>query len=252
MRQAGVAAALNICVRMEEFAQVLSLAESQPDVFATVGVHPDGEAIQEPDVDQLAACAGLPRVLAIGETGLDYYRLTEPLQWQRDRFRVHVRAARQVGKPLVVHTRSAPDDTLRILKEEGAEQAGGVMHCFTESFEFALAALDLGFYISFSGIVTFRNAGALQDVARQIPLDRMLIETDSPYLSPVPFRGKVNEPSRVVLVAQKIAELKSVPLATVAEATSENFVRLFKPPAAAPAGAQFSASERDRIMRAKA
>ena len=237
MRQAGVGAALNICVRMEEFAQILSLAESQPDVFATVGVHPDSDGIQEPNVDQLAACAGHSRVLAIGETGLDYYRLTEPLQWQRDRFRVHVRAARQAGKPLVVHTRSAPDDTLRILREEGAEQAGGVMHCFTESLEFALAALDLGFYISFSGIVTFRNAGALQDVARQIPLNRMLIETDSPYLSPVPFRGKVNEPSRVVLVAQKIAELKSVTLAAVAEATSENFVRLFKPPPAPSAGA---------------
>jgi len=251
MRQAGVGAALNICVRMEEFAQVLSLAESQPDIFATVGVHPDGEGVSEPDVDRLAACADHPKVLAIGETGLDYYRLSEPLQWQRDRFRVHVRAAKQAGKPLVVHTRSAPEDTLGILREEGAEQAGGVMHCFTESLEFALAALDLGFYISFSGIITFRNAGDLQAVASRIPLDRMLIETDSPYLSPVPFRGKVNEPSRVVLVAQKIAELKSVPLATVAETTSQNFLRLFRPPQAEAGAAEFSASEQGRIMRGK-
>ena len=229
MRQAGVSAALNVCVRMEEFPQVLALAQSQPDVFATVGVHPDGTEGQEPSVEQLVALAAHPKVLAIGETGLDYYRLKEPLEWQRERFRVHIRAAREAGKPLVVHTRSAPDDTLRIMKEEGAAQAGGVMHCFTESLEFALEALALGFYISFSGIVTFRNAGALQAVAQRVPPDRVLIETDAPYLTPVPYRGKLNEPARVVLVAQKLAELTSQPVDAVAKATCENFRRLFRP-----------------------
>src|SRR3974390_3461144 len=164
MRRAGVCAALNICVRWDEFATILALAESQPDVYATVGVHPDSPQDAEPSLTQLVQAAAHPRVLAIGETGLDYYRLKEPLEWQRDRFRTHIRAARQAGKPLVVHTRCAPDDTLRILREEGAEHVGGVMHCFTESAQFARQALELGFYISFSGIVTFRNAVALQQV----------------------------------------------------------------------------------------
>jgi TatD DNase family protein len=229
MREAGVSAVLNVCVRMEEFGQIRALAESQPDVFATVGVHPDTTDIEEPTVAQLVALAAHPKVLAIGETGLDYYRLKEPLDWQRDRFRVHIRAAREAGKPLVVHTRSAPEDTLKIMKQERADQAGGVMHCFTESLEFALEALALGFYISFSGIVTFRNAGALQAVAQRVPADRTLIETDAPYLSPVPYRGKVNEPARVVVVAQKLAELRSQPVASVANETSRNFVRLFRP-----------------------
>ncbi len=253
MRQAGVSAALNVCVRMEEFPRIRALAESQPDVFATVGVHPDGTDGEEPSVEQLVALARHPQVLAIGETGLDYYRLKEPLEWQRERFRVHIRAAQESGKPLVVHTRSAPDDTLRIMKEEGAARVGGVMHCFTESLEFALEALELGFYISFSGILTFRNAGALQAVAHRIPPDRVLIETDAPYLAPVPYRGKLNEPARVVLVAQKLAELTSQPVVTVADATRENFLRLFKPPASEPlATPMFPAADGTRIMEAKA
>ena len=250
MRQAGVSAAVNVCVRMEEFEQILALAEAQPDIFATVGVHPDNTEGEEPTVEQLVALAAHPKVLAIGETGLDYYRLKEPLDWQRDRFRVHIRAAREAGKPLVVHTRSAPDDTLRIMKEERADQAGGVMHCFTESLEFALEALALGFYISFSGIVTFRNAGALQAVAQRVPLERLLIETDAPYLSPVPHRGKVNEPARVVVVAQKLAELTARPVATVASATRQNFVRLFRPPLSETLPVQmFPAAEGNRIMQ---
>jgi TatD DNase family protein len=230
MRRAGVSAALNVCVRIEEFAGILALAESQPDVFATVGVHPDTADAREPTAAQLVASAAHPRVLAIGETGLDYYRLKEPLQWQRDRFRLHIRAAREAGKPLVVHSRSAPEDTLSILREERAAEVGGVMHCFTESLAFAQAALELGFYISFSGIVTFRNAGALQQVVPHVPLDRLLIETDSPYLSPVPYRGKINEPARVVAVAEKLAELTSEPASTIARLTTENFSRLFRPP----------------------
>jgi len=229
MRQAGVSAAMNICVRMEEIPQILDLAESQPDIFATVGVHPDTSGSIEPTVAQLVAGAHHPKVLAIGETGLDYYRLKEPLDWQRDRFRVHIRAAREAGKPLVVHSRSAPEDTLRILREERASEVGGVMHCFTETLEFARAALELGFYISFSGIVTFRNAGPLQQIVPQVPRDRLLIETDAPYLAPVPFRGKINEPARVVTVAAKLAELTGEPVAEIARATRENFLRLFRP-----------------------
>ena len=250
MRQAGVSAALNVCVRIEEFAQVLALAEAQPDVYATVGVHPDSTEVQEPTVAQLVELAAHPKVLAIGETGLDYYRLKEPLEWQRDRFRVHIRAAREAGKPLVVHTRAAAEDTLKILREEGAREAGGVMHCFTESLEFARAALELGFYISFSGIVTFRNAGALQAIAQQVPPDRVLIETDAPYLSPVPYRGKVNEPARVVVVAEKLAELTAQPVSAVADATRENFVRLFRPRSPESLRVQmFPAGEGNRIMR---
>ena len=250
MRAAGVSAAVNVCVRIEEFAQVLALAESQPDIYATVGVHPDTTESVEPTVADLLERATHPRVLAIGETGLDYYRLKEPLQWQRDRFRTHIRAAREAGKPLVVHTRSAAEDTLRILKEERAHEAGGVMHCFTESLEFAREALELGFFISFSGIVTFRNAGALQSVAQQIPLERLLIETDAPYLAPVPYRGKVNEPARVVAVAQKLAELRSQPLSQIAEATRVNFERLFRPRAAEPARGPASPTDagKSRIM----
>src|SRR6267154_701765 len=229
MRQAGVSAAMNICVRMEEIPQILDLAESQPDIFATVGVHPDTSGSIEPTVAQLVAGAHHPKVLAIGETGLDYFRLKEPLDWQRDRFRVHIRAAREAGKPLVVHSRSAPEDTLRILREERASEVGGVMHCFTETLEFARAALELGFYISFSGIVTFRNAGPLQQIVPQVPRDRLLIETDAPYLAPVPFRGKINEPARVVTVAAKLAELTGEPVAEIARATRENFLRLFRP-----------------------
>ncbi len=249
MRQAGVRAALNICVRMEEFGQVLAQAEAQPDVFATVGVHPDTTETQEPTVERLVALAAHPKVLAIGETGLDYYRLKEPLHWQRDRFRVHIRAAREAGKPLVVHTRSAPEDTLKILKEERAAEAGGVMHCFTESLAFAREALELGFYISFSGIVTFRNAEALQAIVPHVPIERLLIETDSPYLSPVPYRGKTNEPARVVTVAQKLAELSSQPITAIARTTSENFLNLFRPASSESLAAElFPAIEGNRII----
>ena len=235
MTRAGVSAALNVCVRMEEFASVLELADSESDVFASVGVHPDTTESQEPTIAQLVASAAHPRVLAIGETGLDYYRLKEPLDWQRERFRTHIRAAREAGKPLIVHSRSAPDDTLAILKQENAAEVGGVMHCFTESLQFALEALELGFYISYSGIVTFRNAVSLQQTVAHVPLERLLIDTVAPYLSPVPYRGKVNEPSRVVAVAQKLAELTSRPLSTIAAATSENFLKLFRPPCASAA-----------------
>jgi TatD DNase family protein len=232
MRQAQVTKALNVCVRLEEFAAVLGLAQAHADIFATVGVHPDTEGATEPTVLQLVERAAHPKVIAIGETGLDYYRLKEPLQWQRERFRVHIRAAREAGKPLVIHTRSAADDTLRLMREERAGDAGGVMHCFTESLEFALAALDLGFYISFSGIVTFRNAHALQAVVAHVPVDRLLIETDSPYLAPVPHRGKTNEPAWVPEVARKVAQLTGHSVETIGRLTTDNFHRLFRVPLA--------------------
>lgn len=228
MAEQHVEAALNVCVTLEEFEAVHAVALRYPNVYASVGVHPDYQGVREPDVDTLVALAQRDKVVAIGETGLDYFRLAEPLEWQRERFRVHIRAARACRKPLIVHTRAAAADTLRILREEGAEAVGGVMHCFTETQEFADAALALGFYISFSGIVTFRNAAALQEVAARVPLDRLLIETDAPYLSPVPFRGKVNEPSRVPLVAGKIAELRSMDVDAVGELSSRGFCRLFK------------------------
>jgi TatD DNase family protein len=228
MRAAGVHAAVNICTTLEEFEAVHGLAIAQPDIWCTVGVHPDTQSGREPSVELLLELAQRPKIVAIGETGLDYYRLTEPLEWQRARFRTHIRAARRAGKPLVIHTRASADDTLRLMREEGAEEAGGVMHCFTETAEVARAALALGFYISFSGIVTFKNARALQAVAMEVPLDRILIETDSPYLAPVPMRGKTNEPSFVPHVANKIALLKGLPLETVAAASSENTFRLFK------------------------
>jgi TatD DNase family protein len=227
MRERRVVAALNVCTTLPEFDVVLPVAEREPDVYASVGVHPDNVDTPEPTVERLCELARHPKVIAIGETGLDYYRLTEPLDWQRERFRVHIRAARAIGKPLIVHTRSASADTVRLMQEEGAGRAGGVMHCFTESLEVALAAIDLGFYISFSGIVTFKNARELQEVARTVPLERMLIETDAPYLAPVPFRGKRNEPAFVPNVALKIAELKSVAVEAVAESTTENFFKLF-------------------------
>jgi TatD DNase family protein len=232
MQQARVIKALNVCVRMEESAQVLALARAHANLYATVGVHPDTQQSIEPSVTDLLEAAADPKVVAIGETGLDYYRLTEPLQWQRERFRVHIRAALEAGKPLVVHSRSAPDDTLRILREERAGEVGGVMHCFTESLAFARSALELGFYISFSGIVTFRNATELQQIVAQVPGERLLIETDSPYLSPIPFRGKINEPARVVAVAQKVAELTGSSLEAVGRLTTDNFHRLFKGAAA--------------------
>lgn len=235
MQDAGVGRALCICTTLEEFEAVHLLATTYDNFWSTVGVHPDNEGVREPTLDDLLQRASLPRVVGIGETGLDYYRLGQrsvaDMAWQRERFRVHIRASRQSGKPLVIHTRSASADTLAILKEEGqgssAGSAGGVFHCFTETEAVARAALDLGFYISFSGILTFKNAGDLREVARFVPLDRMLIETDSPYLAPMPHRGKTNNPSYVPLVAQQIAELRQLPLATIAQATSRNFERLF-------------------------
>jgi TatD DNase family protein len=228
MAAAQVTAALNVCVTLDEFPAVLAVAERHPAVWASVGVHPDYQDLAEPDVETLVRLAQHPKVVAIGETGLDYYRLKEPLDWQRERFRVHIRAARVAGLPLIIHTRAAADDTLRLMREEGAQAAGGVMHCFTESWAVAEAALDLGFYISFSGIVTFKSASELQEVARRVPLDRLLIETDAPYLAPVPFRGKTNEPGYVPHVAAKIAALRGIDVPVVAQASSVGFVKVFR------------------------
>lgn len=235
MQAAGVDRAMVICTTLEEFDEVHALALAHDNFWCTVGVHPDNEGVQEPDLDDLLRRAALPKVVGIGETGLDYFRLGErtlaDMAWQRERFRIHIRAARQTGKPLIIHTRNASDDTLAILREEGEDanpgSAGGVFHCFTESQAVARAALDLGFYISFSGILTFKSAADLREVAAFVPLDRMLIETDSPYLAPMPHRGKTNNPSYVPFVAQQIAQLKSLPVEAVAEATSRNFERLF-------------------------
>ena len=223
-----VGTALCISVRLEDFPRVLALAERHAHLWASVGVHPDNADCEEPDLARLLALADHPRVVAIGETGLDYYWHKDAPEWQRERFRVHIRAARATGKPLVIHTRNAAADTLRLMREEGAGEVGGVMHCFTESWEVAEAALELGFYISFSGIVSFRNAKELKEVARRVPLDRLLVETDSPYLAPVPHRGKTNEPGWVVHVAEEIARLRELPLAQVEQATTDNFFRLFR------------------------
>lgn len=231
MSAARVEAALCICTTLEEFDRVHALARQHPNLWATVGVHPDNEGVREPTVEDLLERASLPRVVGIGETGLDYYRLggrsMEEMAWQRERFRVHVRAARQAGLPLVVHTRSAAADTLSTLVEEGAREVGGVFHCFTETLDVARAALDLGFFISFSGILTFRNAQALREVAAFVPLDRILIETDSPYLAPVPYRGKTNNPSYVPFVALQLAELRGCSPEDIGRQSTENFHRLF-------------------------
>jgi TatD DNase family protein len=233
MARARVDRALCICTTLEEFDTVHALATAHDNFWASVGVHPDNEEVQEPTVDDLVQRAARPRVVAIGETGLDYYRLNgrsvADMEWQRERFRVHIRAARATGKPLVIHTRSASADTLAIVREEGGEGPGGVFHCFTETMEVARAALDLGFHISFSGILTFKNAQALRDVARIVPLDRLLIETDSPYLAPVPHRGKTNDPSLVPYVAAAVAAIHQKQVEEIATATSDNFNRLFKP-----------------------
>ncbi|NWG31322.1 MAG: TatD family hydrolase [Rhodocyclaceae bacterium] len=228
MAEAGVGWALCAGVTLERFPALLELVRKAPNLYAAVGVHPDTESpAREPDVETLIALSSDPKIVAIGETGLDYYRLSGDLEWQRERFRTHIRAARACGKPLIIHTRSAAADTLRVLKEEGAEAVGGVFHCFTESVEVARAALDLGFYISFSGIVTFKKATELKEVAKFVPLERMLVETDSPYLAPVPHRGKVNQPAYVRFVAEEIARLRQIPLDAVAAATTENFFCLF-------------------------
>ena len=239
MAQAGVSRALCISCTMEEFPDVHALAMAHDNLWCTVGVHPDTEHMTEPSVQDLVALAALPRVVGIGETGLDYYGMEErkggrtiaDMEWQRERFRTHIRAAQQARKPLVIHTRAAQEDTLRILREEGedgqARSAGGVFHCFTENLDVAKAALDLGFYISFSGIVTFKSAQYLRDVAAYVPADRLLIETDSPYLAPVPFRGKTNSPAYVPYVAQQVAQVRGMAVEEVAHLTSANFNRLF-------------------------
>lgn len=224
----GVGQAICVGVRLEDFPRLRALVGRHPEYWASVGVHPDNTGCEEPDVARLCEFADDARVVAIGETGLDYYWHRDAPEWQRDRFRTHIRAAKACGKPLIVHMRDAAADTLRILQEEDAAACGGVMHCFTESRQVAEAALALGFYISFSGIVTFRNAVELKEVAAWAPLDRLLIETDSPYLAPAPHRGKTNEPAWVRHVAEELAILRGVPLAVIEQATTDNFFHLFR------------------------
>ena len=227
-RDNGVGHMLCVSVTLETFPEIRTLARSHPHVFASVGVHPNETEGREPAIDDLVNLADDKRVVAIGETGLDYFRSQGDMSWQQERFRRHIRAAKQSGKPLIIHTREAADDTLRIMREEGAGAIGGVMHCFTESWEVARAALDLNFHISFSGIVTFRNADALREVARQVPDDRLLIETDAPYLAPVPFRGKTNEPAFVRHVAECLANLRQSDMDSIADITTRNFFALFR------------------------
>lgn len=228
MEEYRVGWALCAGVTLERFPAMLAIVKEHANLFAAVGVHPDTEEdAREADLDTLLALADDPKVVAIGETGLDYYRLKGDLEWQRERFRIHIRTSRVSRKPLIVHTRSAAADTLRVLKEEGAEEVGGVFHCFTEDAEVARQALDLGFHISFSGIVTFKNAVEIKSVAKSVPLDRLLVETDSPYLAPVPYRGKSNQPAYVFHVAEEIARLREVTLETIMTATTDNFFRLF-------------------------
>jgi TatD DNase family protein len=232
MTENQVSHVLCVAVDLPDFPRVLALAEQYPQFYASVGVHPDYADTPEPDLASLVRLAQHPKVVAIGETGLDYFRLQGDLEWQRERFRAHIRASRTTGKPLIIHTRAASADTLRIMREEGAGTdaggVGGVLHCFTESLEVAQAAIEMGFYISFSGIISFKNAKELHQVARQLPLERLLIETDAPYLAPAPHRGKMNEPGFVMHVAQSLASLKGLPLEQVAQQTSANFFTLFK------------------------
>lgn len=230
MAENGVTHALCISVALEQVHQVMALAANHSNFYASVGVHPDHRDGREPGEAELVRLAAQPKAVAIGETGLDYYRESGDTEWQRQRFRTHIRAARTCAKPLVIHTRAAAEDTLRIMREERADEVGGVMHCFTETLETAAAALELGFHISFSGIVTFKNAAALREVVRVVPMEKMLIETDAPYLAPVPYRGKVNQPAYVKHVAEEIARVRGIEVADVARATSDNFFRLFRIP----------------------
>ena len=227
MKDNDISHALCVSVTLDKINEILSLTKKYSNVYASVGVHPDYEDIQEPDIETLFNYSKNEKVVAIGETGLDYFRLTGDLSWQRDRFRTHIRAAIKSNLPLIIHTRNAQDDTIKIMKEENAKSATGVMHCFTESYEMAKKAIDLGFYISFSGIITFKNAESLRDTVKKIPIENILIETDSPYLAPVPNRGKLNEPANVIYVAEKIAELKGISIEEVAEITTNNFFTLF-------------------------
>jgi TatD DNase family protein len=227
MRAAGVGMALNISTSMDDLNAVVEFAQEREGIFATVGIHPDNVDEGEPSLEELIAHARRDKVVAIGETGLDYFRLKEPLEWQRERFRRHIRAARETGKPLVIHTRASAEDTLKIMREEKAQEVGGVMHCFTEDAGVARASMDLGFLISFSGIVTFKNAQSLRDVVREVPDDCILVETDSPYLAPVPFRGKTNEPAYVAHVAATVAEVRGQSVEHIHNVTSDNFLKLF-------------------------
>lgn len=230
MQRNEVGCAVCISVNLEEFPRVLALAEAHPHLLASVGVHPEvtaAENSREPTVAELVRLAQHPKVIAIGETGLDYYWHKDQPEWQRVRFRTHIRAAIEVGKPLVIHNRDATADILRLMSEEGAGRVGGILHCFTESWAVAETVLEMGFHVSLSGIVTFKNALAIKDVARRVPLDRLLIETDAPYLAPVPFRGKLNQPGYVKHVAEEIARLRGISFDEVAAATTENFFRLF-------------------------
>ncbi|NIR60015.1 MAG: YchF/TatD family DNA exonuclease [Gammaproteobacteria bacterium] len=226
-RAAGVDYMLCVSIDRRHLDEMLEMIEPFDRVYGSAGVHPNGHGEEEPSVEELVALAQRPKVVAIGETGLDYYRSAGDLEWQRERFRAHIAAARRAGKPLIIHSREAPDDTLRVLAEAGADAVGGVMHCFVDDWEAARTAMELGFYISFSGIVTFKNAQDLKEVARQVPLDRLLVETDSPYLAPAPYRGKPNQPAYVRHVAEHIAELRDLAVEAVEEATTENFFRLF-------------------------
>ena len=228
MRANQVERALCVCVTLEDFPRVRQIAEDHAHIYGSVGVHPDYEGVAPVTVRELVALANHPKIVAIGETGLDYFRLKGDLEWQRERFRTHIRAARECGKPLIIHTRESASDTLRVMREERAADVGGVMHCFTEAWETAEAAIAMGFLISFSGIVTFKNAKDLKEVARRVPLEDMLVETDAPYLAPMPFRGKINQPGYVRHVAEEVARLKGVPLDVVAAQTTLNFNRLFK------------------------
>ncbi|MAS00007.1 MAG: DNAase [Nitrosomonadales bacterium] len=227
MKENKISHALCVSVTLDKIEEILKLTKQHSNIYASVGVHPDYEDITEPDIDTLFKYSQDKKVVAIGETGLDYFRLKGDLSWQRERFRTHIRAAIKSRLPLIIHTRNAREDTIKIMKEEDAKSATGVMHCFTESYEMARKAIDLGFYISFSGIITFKNADELRDTVKKIPIENILIETDSPYLAPVPKRGKLNEPSNVIYVAEKIAELKKIPIEKVAEITTSNFFDLF-------------------------
>ena len=222
----GVGRALCVSVTLQDFPRIQKIVGERPQIYGSVGVHPDYEGL-DVSCDELVKLAARPKIIAVGETGLDYYRLKGDLEWQRDRFRTHIAAARASGKPLIIHTREAAADTIRIMQEEGARDAGGVMHCFTESWEVAAAAIGLGFYISFSGIVTFKNAKAIKEVATKVPLENMLVETDSPYLATVPYRGKTNQPGYVKHVAEEIARLKGISFEHVCAQTTDNFNQLF-------------------------
>lgn len=227
MNTNSVGKALCVSVNLPDWPDLINLVEQHEALYASVGVHPDYEDTIEPTVEDLVERSHHPKVIAIGETGLDYYRLSGDLSWQRQRFRRHIQAAKQTKLPLIIHTRASSEDTLSIMREEGAQEARGVMHCFTESWEVAQASMDMGFYISFSGIVTFKKATELQEVARRMPLDRILIETDSPYLAPVPHRGKLNDPSKVIHVAEMLASLRNVKVSEIEEASTLNFFNLF-------------------------